>query len=190
MASITPPPGAATPRPVSLAAVHAELSATRAAGYVFAVARLFLGWMLLCTFFDKALVLGLGAGSGADMAGADSPARGLTGLAALGMGDGVRSVAGAAWVERMPLLGLFGLLAVGLALIAGIGLRLAAAAGTVLSLLAWTVLAPPQQHVPAGDHLVLPALLIALALVGAGDTIGFGRVWARTGPVRGAPWLR
>ncbi len=40
------------------------------------------------------------------------------------------------------------------------------------------------------DHLIGALTLIALALVGAGSTLGFGKLWARTPLVQRLPWLK
>jgi len=40
------------------------------------------------------------------------------------------------------------------------------------------------------DHLVYAVVLIGLAAVHAGDTLGFGRTWALTNLVRRHPTLR
>jgi thiosulfate dehydrogenase [quinone] large subunit len=41
-----------------------------------------------------------------------------------------------------------------------------------------------------GDHLIYAAVLIVLALLDAGGTLGLGRVWAGTPLVRRAAWLK
>ena len=43
---------------------------------------------------------------------------------------------------------------------------------------------------PVDGHLIYAAVLIVLALLGAGDTLGLGRAWAATPLVRWASWLR
>jgi thiosulfate dehydrogenase [quinone] large subunit len=40
------------------------------------------------------------------------------------------------------------------------------------------------------DHLIYAAVLIVLALLGAGDTLGLGRRWAAVPLVRRATWLK
>jgi thiosulfate dehydrogenase [quinone] large subunit len=40
------------------------------------------------------------------------------------------------------------------------------------------------------DHLIYAVVLIGLALVGAGDTLGLGRVWGNTRLVRTYPILK
>jgi thiosulfate dehydrogenase [quinone] large subunit len=81
------------------------------------------------------------------------------------------------------------LLAIGSALILGIGMRLAAAAGALLTVMMWTAVLPPASNPFMDDHLVYAAVLIVLALLGAGNTLGLGRTWAATPLVQRAPWL-
>jgi thiosulfate dehydrogenase (quinone) large subunit len=40
------------------------------------------------------------------------------------------------------------------------------------------------------DHLIYAVVLIGLALVGAGDTLGFGKLWGNTKLVRTYPILK
>jgi thiosulfate dehydrogenase (quinone) large subunit len=83
-----------------------------------------------------------------------------------------------------------GLAAIAIALIGGIGMRIAAVAGAVLYVMMWSVVLPPENNVFMDDHLVLAAVLVGLALIGAGDTLGLGRWWAATPLVRRQPWLK
>jgi thiosulfate dehydrogenase [quinone] large subunit len=69
-------------------------------------------------------------------------------------------------------------------------MRLAAVAGTALLLMMWSVVLPPENNPFMDDHLIYAGVLIALALVNAGDTFGFGRIWGRTALVRTAPFLK
>jgi thiosulfate dehydrogenase [quinone] large subunit len=39
------------------------------------------------------------------------------------------------------------------------------------------------------DHLIYAAVLVLLALLGAGNTLGLGRRWTATPLVRRNPWL-
>jgi thiosulfate dehydrogenase (quinone) large subunit len=68
-----------------------------------------------------------------------------------------------------------GLLAIGVALILGIGMRLAAAGGAPLTVMMWTAVLPPASNPFMDDHLIYAAVLIVLALLGAGNTLGLGR---------------
>jgi thiosulfate dehydrogenase [quinone] large subunit len=81
------------------------------------------------------------------------------------------------------------LLGVGLALILGIAMRLAAAAGALLTVM-WTAVLPPDNNPFMDDHLIYAAVLILLALLGAGNTLGLGRAWAALSLVQRARWLK
>ena len=48
---------------------------------------------------------------------------------------------------------------------------------------------PPASKPFMDDHLVYAGVLVALALLGAGNTLGLGRIWTATPLVRRAPWL-
>jgi thiosulfate dehydrogenase [quinone] large subunit len=54
----------------------------------------------------------------------------------------------------------------------------------------WSVVLPPANNPFLDDHLIYALLVIGLALVGAGDTLGLGRRWAKTGLVRRLPILK
>jgi len=81
------------------------------------------------------------------------------------------------------------LLGIGVALLLGIGMRIAAGAGALLTVLMWTAVPPPASNPFVDDHLVYAAVLVVLALLGAGTTLGFGRRWAATPLVRRNTWL-
>lgn len=49
---------------------------------------------------------------------------------------------------------------------------------------------PPASNPFLDDHVVYAAVLIVLALLGAGDTLGLGRVWSSLPLVRRATWLK
>jgi thiosulfate dehydrogenase [quinone] large subunit len=85
---------------------------------------------------------------------------------------------------------MFGLLAIGVALMLGIGMRIAAASGALLLTFMWLASLPLDNNPFMDDHLVYAVVLIGLAAVHAGDTIGLGRTWARTELVRRYPVLR
>jgi thiosulfate dehydrogenase [quinone] large subunit len=81
------------------------------------------------------------------------------------------------------------LLAIGGALILGITMRLAALGGALLTVLMWTAVLPPETNPFMDDHLVYAAVLVLLAVLGAGRTLGLGRRWEETPLVRRMPWL-
>jgi thiosulfate dehydrogenase [quinone] large subunit len=169
------------------------------AGRVWAVLRIATGLVFAWAFTDKLFGLGYATpGEGAWVSGG-SPTRGFLGHLDHGPFAAVfRGWAGAWWADWLFMLGLAG---IAIALLAGIGLRVAAVAGTVMMLLMWAAEWPPDRFTDAGvpttstnpvlDYHVLYALvMIALAVVAAGNVWGFGRSWARLGLVARHPWLR
>jgi thiosulfate dehydrogenase [quinone] large subunit len=161
--------------------------AATATRYLLAGIRLALGWVFLWAFLDK--LVGLGRGTPAANAWLDggSPTAGFLGKAATGPFAGLyHSIAGNVVVDVLFMAALLG---IGLALILGIGMRIAAAAGALLTVLMWTAVLPPETNPFMDDHLVYAAVLILLALLGAGTTWGFGRRWAATPLVRRNTWL-
>ena len=78
---------------------------------------------------------------------------------------------------------------IGAALLLGIGMRLACAAGALMVTLMWTASLPPENNLFMDDHIIYALVLIGLALVGAGNTLGLGRWWASTGLVQRFRWL-
>ena len=96
-------------------------------------------------------------------------------------------MAGSAWADWLFMIGLLG---IGLALTLGIGMRIAAGAGILLYALMWAASFPLDTNPVIDDHVIGAISLVVLAAVLAGDTWGFGKVWARTGLVRKYPVLR
>jgi len=164
-----------------------ETSAQRAARYVFAGVRIAIGWTFLWAFLDKLFGLGIATpGKGAWIDGG-SPTAGFLGHSATGPFASVwHDVAGTWWADWSFMIGLLG---IGLALMLGIGMRIAAAAATVMYVLMWSVVLPPAANPFLDDHLIQAGVVIGLALIGAGGTLGLGRWWTRTGLVRRLPWL-
>ncbi|HEU5025983.1 MAG TPA: hypothetical protein VFV01_13780, partial [Spirillospora sp.] len=96
-------------------------------------------------------------------------------------------IAGAAWADWLFMIGLAG---VGAALILGIGMRIAAAGGAALLVMMWSAVLPPENNLFMDDHLVYALLIVGLALVSAGDTLGLGRWWAKIPLVKRLPILK
>jgi thiosulfate dehydrogenase (quinone) large subunit len=156
--------------------------------YVWAAARLSLGFVFLWAFLDK--LFGLGHDTTAKQAWIHGghPTLGFLKFAAAGPLKGFyHGMAGAAWADWLFMLALAG---VGAALMLGIGMRAAATAGTVLLVMMWSAVLPPANNVVMDDHLIYALLLIGLTLTGAGDTLGLGRWWSRTRLVRRLPVLK
>lgn len=183
----TAPAASPTPAAATVPAV-AETAAQKAARYVFGAVRLALGWTFFWAFLDK--TFGLGFATPAERAWIEggSPTQGFLGNAAAGPFEGMyHQIAGAAWADWLFMIGLAG---IGLALLLGIGTRVAAATGALLYVLMWTAVLPPENNPFLDEHLINAALLVGLALIGAGGTLGLGRAWARLPIVRRWPWLK
>ena len=168
------------------------------ARYAWAVTRLSIGFVFLWAFFDKLLALGYATGTDRETGAIDrfgdaawinggSPTTGyLSGVT--GPFKGLfEPLAGAAWADWLFMTGL---LAIGAALMLGIGIRIAAASGALLLVFMWMASLPLDNNPFMDDHLVYAIVLIGLAAVHAGNTLGFGRMWARSGLVRRHPVLR
>ena len=188
-----------------LAKHHARSSGTTPASgtstvtaRVLAVLRIGFGFTFLWAFFDKTFALGFHTGydqqgnldrfGDAAWINGGSPTEGFLMFGADGpFKEFYNSIAGAAWADWLFMLGLLG---IGVALTLGICMRLAAATGALLYVLMWTVVLPPENNPIIDDHLLAAVTLVALALLNAGDTWGFGRTWKATAPVKRFPVLR
>jgi thiosulfate dehydrogenase (quinone) large subunit len=158
-----------------------------AARYLLAGIRIALGWVFLWAFLDKTFGLGFATTSAKAWINGGSPTKGFLGSAKGPFSGFYHSIAGTGLAD-----GLFmaGLLAIGVALILGIGMRLAAAGGALLMVMMWSAVLPPASNPFMDDHLIYAAVLIVLALLGAGNTLGLGRRWAATPLVQRVRWLK
>ena len=158
-----------------------------ATGHVLAVVRLALGWIFLWAFLDKTFGLGHDTAAAKSWPHGGSPTKGFLGSASKGPFSGFyHSIAGSSLTDALFMVAL---LAIGGALILGIGMRLAALGGAVLTVMMWSAVLPPDSNPFMDDHLVYAAVLVLLALLGAGNTWGLGRRWSATALVRRVPWL-
>jgi thiosulfate dehydrogenase [quinone] large subunit len=187
MATIADRPLAAA-RAATTGAAVTETTAQKATRYLYAALRLALGWTFLWAFLDKLFGLGHETAEKAAWINGGHPTEGFLKFAATGpFKDFYNSFAGAAWADWLFMIGLLG---IGLALILGIGMRIAAAAGATLLVLMWTAVLPPDNNPFMDDHLIYAAVLVVLALVGAGNTFGLGKAWAKLPLVRSNGWLK
>ncbi|MFD1659251.1 hypothetical protein ACFSL4_13825 [Streptomyces caeni] len=180
-------------------AVSARTDAHTARAYAFASLRLLTGFVFLWAFLDKTFGFGYATPSGKGWIDGGSPTKGfLSGVAAGPMESTFHSWAGDTWADWLFMAGLLG---VGLALVGGFALRIAAVAGTAMMALMWIAEWPPARHLSDGSlsmsanpfadyHVIYAVVLITLAAVSAGDTLGLGRLWARLPFVRDHGWLR
>ncbi|MEU7870324.1 hypothetical protein [Dactylosporangium sp. NPDC049140] len=167
--------------------MRTSASPAAAARYVLAGIRLALGWIFLWAFLDKLFGFGFATPSARAWINGGSPTSGFLGSAKGPFSGFYHAIAGTAGAD---VLFMGALLAVGVALMLGVGMWLAAAGGALLTVMMWTAVLPPASNPFLDEHLVYAAVLIVLALLGAGNTVGLGRVWAALPLVRRAPWLR
>ncbi|MEH1058925.1 hypothetical protein V6U89_27405 [Micromonospora sp. CPCC 206171] len=169
-------------------ATAAETPRERAARFVWAGTRIALGWIFLWAFLDKTIGLGHETAAKNAWINGGSPTKGFLTFGAAGPFQGIyQDIAGATWADWLFMAGLAG---IGVALLLGIGMRLAATTGALLMVLMWTAVLPPENNLFMDDHLIYAAVLAGLALVGAGNTLGLGRVWANLPVVRKYGWLK
>lgn len=81
----------------------------------------------------------------------------------------------------VDLLFMVGLLLIGAALILGIGMRIAAYSGFLLMILMWSAMLPPENHPLVDDHIIYALLFLVLNYSNAGDVLGFGKTWKKSG---------
>ena len=172
--------------PAHEAVATSFLSREVAARYLWALTRLCLGWTFLWPFLDKLFGLGHETSTAHAWINGGSPSKGFL-SGAVGPFAGIyQAIAGAVWVNWAFMIGL---LAIAVALLLGIGVRIAAVAGAVLLILMWSASLPPQDDIFMDNHIVYALVLLGLALVGAGNTLGLGRWWTQTSLVQRFPWL-
>ena len=171
----------------------------RALRAVTGLLRISLGWVFLWAFLDKMFALGFSTGRDAETGVVDrfgdaawlnggSPTKGFLSFGTKGpLADFYSGFAGAAWADWLFMAGLLG---IGLALVLGIGIRVAAVAGVALMVMMWSAALAPENNPFMDDHIIYALLIVGLALVSAGDTLGLGRWWGKTPLVQRAPYLR
>jgi thiosulfate dehydrogenase [quinone] large subunit len=173
--------------PMRRSSIEPSARAAMAARYLLAGIRLALGWVFLWAFLDKAFGLGFATPSQRSWFNGGSPTNGFLASAKGPFSGFYHSIAGTGIADALFMTALLG---VGLALLLGIGMRIAAGAGALLTVMMWSAVLPPASNPFMDDHLIYAAILIVLALLGAGTTLGLGRVWAATPLVHRAPWLK
>jgi len=160
--------------------------------FVLAVLRLAMGFIFLWAFLDKTFGLGYSTPPERAWINGGAPSQGfLLGDAVVGpLKPFFTSIASPAsdWLFMAGMLG------IGLAVVLGIGLRISAVAGTVILLAMYLAEWPPGAETGSTNpvvnyHVIYALSLIVVAVLAAGDTIGFGLPWKNTRLVRRMPWL-
>jgi thiosulfate dehydrogenase [quinone] large subunit len=165
--------------------VHA-VSAERATPYVWAAARLMLGWTFLWPFLDKTFGWHHQTASAKAWIHGGSPTTGFLKGAAGPLAGFYHGLAGSQLADWGFMIGL---LCIGVALLTGIGVRVAAISGAVMLVLMWSASFPPADNPFMDEHLIYAVVLVALALARAGAPLGLGARWAKLSVVRNHSWL-
>lgn len=165
---------------------------------VLAVGRIVIGFTFLWAFLDKLFGLNFSTPSAGAWINGGTPAQGF-----ISRIEG--PFAGLFQMFANPFgdwLFMFGLLGIGVAMIAGAGLRIAAVGGTLLMLFMFLAEFPTASAMVDGElvrgstnpivdsHWHEALLLIIAAVTLAGDTWGLGTWWAKKDFVRKYTWLR
>lgn len=167
---------------------HHDTTRTTPLEYALGVTRLGLGWVFLWPFLDKMFGLGHETASADAWINGGSPTSGFLDNATSGPFASIyHQLAGHAWADWLFMLGLLG---IGVALIFGVAIRAAAGAGALLLVLMWTAVLPPANNPVLDDHLIYAAVLVVLALAGAGRTLGLGRLWENLEFVKARSFLK
>ncbi|MEU4231676.1 DoxX family protein [Nonomuraea sp. NPDC026600] len=147
---------------------------TRPVDYVWAVARISIGWIFLWAFLDKTVGWGFATPANRAWISGGSPTTGfLKGAGENALGGFFSGLAGQPWVDWLFMLGLLG---IGAALILGVGLRIAAVTGTLMLVLMWAAELPLANNPFMDEHIIYAIVLVGLALAGAGTTLGLGNL--------------
>jgi len=182
-----------TPAPTPTDGPTMTLLATRG----LAGLRIALGVVFLWAFVDKVFGLGYATASERAWINGGSPTKGfLAGVEVGPFQSAFQAIAGTWWANALFMVGL---LAIGVALLAGVAMRIAAASAATMLMLMYLAAFPLARMTSAGeptgsnnpvvdDHLVYAILAVVLAATYAGDTWGLGRTWARLPFVRDHRW--
>jgi thiosulfate dehydrogenase [quinone] large subunit len=171
---------------------------TTTAAKALAVLRISTGFVFLWAFLDKTFGFGYATPAAKAWINGGSPTKGFLSSVAVGPFESFfHTIAGTWWANTLFMVGL---LAIGVALIAGVGLRISAITGSLMMVMMWLAEFPLAQTTSAGEpsgstnplieyHIIYAIALVVLATTYAGHTWGLGRLWARIPFVQKHRWL-
>lgn len=157
--------------------------------YVWALARITLGFIFLWAFLDKTFGLGYSTPAARAWINGGSPTQGFLGNTEGWFAAPFQAMAGHVVTDWLFMAALLG---IGLALLLGIGMRVAGASGAAMMVLMYLAAIPGVAGTPnpiVDDHVVHALVLVALAMSKAGETLGFGKAWSRLAIVQRYPAL-
>ena len=164
-----------------------------------ALTRISLGLILLWAFLDKLIGLGfttcrkaatdaVNVGCPDAWMNGGSPTEGFLSFATSGPFAGMfQNMAGAAWVDWLFMLGLFGL---GMALTVGVAVRLSAVLGSLLFLMMWMATLWPAHNPILSDHIVYVFALLAIGAFDKQQVLGAGAWWRKQAIAKKVRWLQ
>lgn len=156
--------------------------------YILSLLRIAMGWMFLWAFLDKFFGLGFTTAASKSWLQGGSPTFGFLKFGTQGPFKPLfEQMAGNVIVDYLFM---FGLLALGVALVLGIGLRAAAVGGSILLLLMWLSHLPPQNNPFLDEHIIYILVLFILSQTNAGNVLGLGEWWSHTSLVQRFPILK
>jgi thiosulfate dehydrogenase (quinone) large subunit len=154
--------------------------------YLWAATRLSIGWIFLWAFVDKLFGLGHETPSAGSWLNGGNPTKGFLSGATGPFAGIYHDIAGAGIVN---VLFMGGLLGIGLALMLGIAMWPASIAGATMLVLMWSAALPSANNLFMDEHIIYALVLIGLASIGAGRTLGLGDRWAKTEIAKRYAWL-
>ena len=159
------------------------------ARFVWAGARLVLAAIFLWAFVDKLLGLGYSTPAARSVLNGGSPTNGFLSNTKGWFAPVFQAIAGHPVTDFLFMAALLG---IGLALLLGIGMRVAAASGAALMVMMYLAALPGVAGTTnpiVDDHIVYALVLVGLAMVNAGQTLGFGKAWSQLAIVQRYPVL-
>ena len=140
-----------------------------------AVLREVLGFMLIWAFFDKLLGLGRLTDKSAAMINGGSPTEYYLSQLVSGPFEGMwNALAGNQFID---LLLMFGLFAVGFALMFGIASRLSVIGMVIMMVLMYTLCIPPDDNILVDYHIAYICGILAVYWLGGFDRISLKKYW-------------
>jgi len=176
---------------------HGSAGST-AAGKLFAVTRVATGFIFLWAALDKTFGWHYSTAGEKSWLNGNSPTKGFLGSVDQGpFASMFNNMAGNAIID---ILFIVGLLAVGVAVIAGVAMRVAAVSGSLIMALMWLAEWPLAQMTNAGEatgsanplvdyHVIYALVLFVLVAVSAGKTWGLGNIWEKLPVVKDHAWM-
>ncbi len=166
--------------------------------YLWAAARIMLGFIFLWAFVDKLFGLGFATCRNPETnvvtvmcnkawINGGSPTSGFLEFATKGpLAEFYRGLAGNSFID---LLFMAGLLLIGFALILGIGIRIATVSGVVLMLMMWSSALFPENNPLIDEHIMYIIVLLGILASNSNQKWGLRNWWVKQSIVKRLPIL-